>query len=219
MTNQIEIIDRNLDAKTGLSIERYAAEPPFTITCTDIEQKLIDPNGSIDLSNTMDWSTTLRIDDPWTRAAALGLAACGQPEQEGGRAEIAVGQQQILRFEPLQQSRQQGPFRGVTVRARQHVYRQHQRRIEHDHGMSRQRRNILRPQFLQTPLGCRQVIAIRDQRAKTGQQLRQGSARLTNNRLHPLGRFANQGPRYMRFDPPQLVVQSGQRDWNDSARA
>jgi len=37
---------------------------PFTITCTEIEQKLIDPNGSIEINNTLDWRTQIRIDDP-----------------------------------------------------------------------------------------------------------------------------------------------------------
>ncbi len=64
VTNQIQIIDHKLDPLKGVSIERYIAEPPFTITCTDIQQKLVDPNGSIDIANTMDWKTSLRIDDP-----------------------------------------------------------------------------------------------------------------------------------------------------------
>lgn len=58
-TNQIEMIQFNLDQK-----EKFAVGLPFTITCTDIEQKLIDPNGSIDVSNTIDWSTKIKIDDP-----------------------------------------------------------------------------------------------------------------------------------------------------------
>lgn len=58
-TNQIEMIQFNLDQK-----EKFAVGLPFTITCTDIEQKLIDPNGSIDVNNTIDWSTKIKIDDP-----------------------------------------------------------------------------------------------------------------------------------------------------------
>ncbi len=64
VTNQIELIEHKLDPVKGLEIRRFAAEPPFTITCTDIEQKLINPNGSIAINNTMDWKTSLRIDDP-----------------------------------------------------------------------------------------------------------------------------------------------------------
>ncbi len=64
VTDQIQIIEHKLDPVKGVSIERFLAEPPFTITCTDIQQKLVDPNGSIDISNTMDWKTSIRIDDP-----------------------------------------------------------------------------------------------------------------------------------------------------------
>ncbi|MEK7722982.1 MAG: cytochrome c biogenesis protein ResB [Acidobacteriota bacterium] len=57
--NQIQIIQFNLDKQ-----ERYSAQLPFTITCTDIQQKLIDPRGSIEVNNTMDWRTQIKIDDP-----------------------------------------------------------------------------------------------------------------------------------------------------------
>ncbi|MCS6875026.1 MAG: cytochrome c biogenesis protein ResB [Pyrinomonadaceae bacterium] len=63
-TNQIQLIEFNLDLEKGLSVERYNVDLPFTITCTDIEQKLIDPKGSIDINNTIDWRTQIRIDDP-----------------------------------------------------------------------------------------------------------------------------------------------------------
>lgn len=58
-TNAIELIQFNLDKQ-----ERFAAQLPFTITCTDIQQTLIDPKGAIDISNTMDWRTQIKIDDP-----------------------------------------------------------------------------------------------------------------------------------------------------------
>ena len=58
-TNEIELIQFNLDEQ-----ERYAVGLPFTITCTDIQQKLIDPKGSIEIFNTLDWRTQIRIDDP-----------------------------------------------------------------------------------------------------------------------------------------------------------
>lgn len=57
--NEIEMIKFNLDKQ-----ERYAVELPFTIYCTDIQQSLIDPNGSIEVSNTLDWRTQIKIDDP-----------------------------------------------------------------------------------------------------------------------------------------------------------
>ncbi len=55
----IELIQFNLDQQ-----ERFNVKLPFTITCTDIEQDLIDPNGSIEINNTLDWHTRIKIDDP-----------------------------------------------------------------------------------------------------------------------------------------------------------
>ncbi len=59
VTNQIQLIQINLD-KT----EKFAVTLPFSITCTDIQQKLINPNGNIDVTNTLDWRTQIQIDDP-----------------------------------------------------------------------------------------------------------------------------------------------------------
>jgi cytochrome c biogenesis protein len=58
-TDSIQLIEFNLDRQ-----ERYNVQLPFTITCTEIEQKLIDPNGSIEINNTLDWRTQIKIDDP-----------------------------------------------------------------------------------------------------------------------------------------------------------
>lgn len=58
-TEEIQLIRINLDQQ-----ERYAVGLPFKITCVDIEQKLIDPNGSIETFNTLDWRTRIQIDDP-----------------------------------------------------------------------------------------------------------------------------------------------------------
>lgn len=58
-TNQIEMIQYNLDQQ-----EKYAVQLPFSIICTDIEQKLIDPKGEIGINNTVDWRTQIKLDDP-----------------------------------------------------------------------------------------------------------------------------------------------------------
>lgn len=58
-TDKIQMIQFDLDTK-----EKYDVQLPFTMTCTDIQQKLIDPAGSIDVTNTLDWRTQLKIDDP-----------------------------------------------------------------------------------------------------------------------------------------------------------
>lgn len=58
-TNQIQDIQIDLDKKS-----RFNVQVPFTLECVDIEQKLIDPSGGIDVSNTLDWRTQVRIVDP-----------------------------------------------------------------------------------------------------------------------------------------------------------
>jgi cytochrome c biogenesis protein len=59
VTDQIQLIQFNLDKK-----EKFNVQLPFTITCTDIEQRLINPNGGIDVTNTLDWRTQIKINDP-----------------------------------------------------------------------------------------------------------------------------------------------------------
>ncbi|MGC2237973.1 MAG: cytochrome c biogenesis protein ResB [Pyrinomonadaceae bacterium] len=59
ITNEIQLIQFNLDKQ-----ERFNVALPFTITCTDIQQKLIDPKGEIGIGNTLDWRTQIKITDP-----------------------------------------------------------------------------------------------------------------------------------------------------------
>ncbi len=58
-SDTIQLIQFNLDQQ-----ERFDVKLPFTIICTDIEQKLIDPRGEIAINNTLDWRTQIKIDDP-----------------------------------------------------------------------------------------------------------------------------------------------------------
>lgn len=58
-TDKIQMIQFDLDKK-----EKFDVQLPFTMTCTDIQQKLIDPKGSIDVTNTLDWRTQLKVEDP-----------------------------------------------------------------------------------------------------------------------------------------------------------
>lgn len=59
ITQQIQLIQFDLDKK-----ERFNVQLPFTIECTDISQTLIDEGSSIDVTNTMDWATQVKITDP-----------------------------------------------------------------------------------------------------------------------------------------------------------
>ncbi len=58
-TEKIQLIRYNLDKK-----EKFDVKLPFTIECTDIQQQLINEKGSIDVTNTLDWRTELKITDP-----------------------------------------------------------------------------------------------------------------------------------------------------------
>lgn len=58
-TDEIQLIKFSLDKK-----ERFTVKLPFSMECTDIQQRLIDEKGGIDVSNTLDWRTELKIDDP-----------------------------------------------------------------------------------------------------------------------------------------------------------
>ena len=58
-TDEIQLIQFNLDKK-----EKFNVKLPFSMECTDIQQRLIDQNGSIDVNNTLDWRTQMRINDP-----------------------------------------------------------------------------------------------------------------------------------------------------------
>jgi cytochrome c biogenesis protein len=58
-TNRVNELFFDLDKKFVSEVQ-----VPFTIECTDIQQTLVDPNGEIDVSNTMDWRTEVKIVDP-----------------------------------------------------------------------------------------------------------------------------------------------------------
>ena len=58
------MIRYNVDNAVGFKKDRYNVKLPFTMECTDIQQRLINENGSIDVTNTLDWRTQLKIDDP-----------------------------------------------------------------------------------------------------------------------------------------------------------
>jgi cytochrome c biogenesis protein len=59
VTDEIEMIQFDLDKK-----EKFNVKLPFSIECTDIQQSLIDAGGSIDVTNTLDWRTQMKINDP-----------------------------------------------------------------------------------------------------------------------------------------------------------
>ncbi len=65
-TSEMTNLSFNLD-----QIARVPVELPFTVICTDIQQKLIRKDGSIMANNTIDWLTRIRIKDETGERDAL----------------------------------------------------------------------------------------------------------------------------------------------------
>jgi cytochrome c biogenesis protein len=62
------VVDKSSDA---LSVRQSTIDLPFTVTCTDIQQTLIRPEGSIQANNTLDWLTRINIKDEFGQRSAL----------------------------------------------------------------------------------------------------------------------------------------------------
>lgn len=58
VASQMTTLSFHLDQVTNATVQL-----PFTVTCTDIQQKLIEKDGSIMASNTIDWLTWIKIKD------------------------------------------------------------------------------------------------------------------------------------------------------------
>ena len=77
-TDKMQMLEFDVGQK-----REFEVQVPFTMTCTDIQQKLIDPNGSIDVTNTLDWRTQLKVDDP-EYGPTLANISMNQPFQYRG---------------------------------------------------------------------------------------------------------------------------------------
>jgi len=70
----------NVDSATNeRAIGVRELELPFTIECLDFQQKLIDKNGSLDQTNTLDWLTRVRIIDHETNEKTEALVHLNSP--------------------------------------------------------------------------------------------------------------------------------------------
>ncbi len=113
-TNEIELIQFNLDKQ-----ERYTVGLPFTIDCTDIQQNLIDPKGSIEIPNTLDWHTRIKITDPQYGETAADVSLNRPFEYRGYRffqaSAITVGSARTMNLELTPQNGGE-PFRIELMR-------------------------------------------------------------------------------------------------------
>ena len=69
--------------------------------------------------------------------------------KEAHRTEIAVRDPQVAGANGFQHGPQQGTLLGMAILAREHVDRQHPRRVQHDQRLSGQRGPVDLPQLLQ----------------------------------------------------------------------
>ncbi|MEJ7622997.1 MAG: cytochrome c biogenesis protein ResB [Pyrinomonadaceae bacterium] len=98
MTDEIQMIEFNLDRK-----EKFNVKLPFSIECTDIQQTLINPKGSIDVSNTLDWRTQMKVTDPAYGAFLADVSMNSPVNYRGYRffqaQTIPVGNARIIELE------------------------------------------------------------------------------------------------------------------------
>lgn len=109
-TDKMEMVEYDVGVK-----KEFEVQVPFTMTCTDIQQKLIDPNGSIDVTNTLDWRTQMKIEDP-EYGTTIANISMNQPLQYRGyrffqAQTIPVGNARSISLELIPQNG------GETVKA------------------------------------------------------------------------------------------------------
>ena len=97
------------------------------------------------------------------------LAAC-DPEQETGRAEVAVVDPDVLGTDDLQDLAQQRPLLCMAVLAEDHVGDEHQARVEHDQRLTRQGPGADRAQLLDAVLRGSEMISVKNLDAIARQQ-------------------------------------------------
>ncbi len=141
-----------------------------------------------------------------------GPIAASDPEEEIGRAEVAVGDPKILRLRPSPRSDPTATFLGMTVFAQDHIGGQHQPGVEHDQRMTGQGRGADGPQFLDPMLGPGEVVAVEDPGAITGQAGRPGALHGIDDRGQPRGHRVDQRGRHDR-SRCRRVCRRRRRSW------
>jgi len=101
-TDKMQMLEFDIGQK-----REFEVQVPFTMTCTDIQQKLIDPNGSIDVTNTLDWRSQLKVDDP-EYGTTLANISMNQPFQYRGfrffqAQTIPIGNARTIKLEVTRQ--------------------------------------------------------------------------------------------------------------------
>ncbi len=114
-SNTIQLIKFNLDKQ-----ERFNVELPFTITCLEIEQRLINTGGEIEINNTMDWRTRIKIDDP-EYSESIGDVSLNNPYTYRGyrffqASAITIGSASAMTFQLTPENKSEQPITLVLKR-------------------------------------------------------------------------------------------------------
>jgi len=64
---------------------------PFTVECLDFQQKLMNKDGSLEVGNTLDWITTVRITDPETKQKTDAVIHMNAPFDYRGYRFFQIG--------------------------------------------------------------------------------------------------------------------------------
>ncbi len=133
-------------------------------------------------------------------------AAPRDPEEEIGRAEVAVGDEEVLGRDDRQDPVQQRSLLGMTVFAQDDVGGQHQPGVEDDQRLAGQGPGADRPQLLEPVLGAGEMVAVEDPDAIAGQPLRPAAAHRVDDRSQPRGHRRDQRRRHGGLGAVELVV-------------
>ena len=136
----------------------------------------------------------------------------GDTEEELQRAEVPIGQPQILGLDTGQRGVQQTAFLGVTILGQEYFFCQHPFLIQHDQDLARQRRRPRGAQLFNPMLGGRQMVAIQNPTAIARQPRLQTGVQAVDGRGRLPGRVPDQCRRHRRLDAIQLVVDRRQRN-------
>jgi cytochrome c biogenesis protein len=78
-TDQIQLLNFSLDPVAGFRKQRFNVQIPFLLECTDIQQTLIRQDGNIEVNNTLDWRTQVKIIDPQSNESFVADVSMNKP--------------------------------------------------------------------------------------------------------------------------------------------
>ena len=130
----------------------------------------------------------------------------GNAKQKACRADVAVGDPQIVCLNGQQHLRQQASFLCIGIFAGKHVGHEHPIRLQDHQRQTRQGTAAEGPQLFDAVLGCRQVVPVENFNPAARQQRTTAFSQPIRHLGHPQCRLAYHLPGNLRFHAVQLVV-------------